>query len=225
MTAQINYPLMLRDKLMTKIQAMSFFTGHNYHFHTNRSVQIQPENVPFCGVYLIEPLSLPDGDPNVGEVRFRMSARYGISVIVQNNNAVAAEAKLGEAWQAIETLYADPTFYNWEKCGQPNEVAVQSFNRDSSSYVHGSIGADNSLPIAELRYEMTCDLGTITYPPDVPDTLNAIHITTQFPSGGTEAEIAAVPQVEAHYWIWCMESSNLQVMQPALGRPILEINP
>lgn len=218
----MTYSLLVRDAIMTRLQAMSYFTSGGFHYSTNRALQIQPQSIPFCGVYLIEEINTPDGDANVGEPRFRQIARYGVSVIVQNNNADAAEDELTRAYGAINRIFNDPTLYNWS--GDYGDAKIQAYMRNSRSHQFGSVGMENELPIAELRYDLTCDLGTITYEPDVPDTLNVVHVTTQFPSGGTQAEIDAVQQVQAHYVIWVMESSNLTITKPALGRPTLEIS-
>ena len=78
---------------------MTFFSSAIFkRFSTNTAEQIQPENVPFLGVYFINEDMVADGDANVGEVRFRSTATYGLSVVVQNNDAAAAENTLDAAW-------------------------------------------------------------------------------------------------------------------------------
>jgi hypothetical protein len=216
----MSYALDVRDQIKTRLQAMPFFGGFN--FTTNKSVQIQPKSIPFAGVYFIEETRLPDGDANVGEVRFRSTARYGISVIIQNNDAVAAENKLDEAMDVIDVLFADSTLYNWRAAdGMP---MIQAYMRGARSHQFGSIGQDNELPIAELRFDLTCDLGTFMYPPTVTDDFEVLHVKTQFPSGGTQAEIDSVQQITVEYNIPQMESSNLTVTRPVLGTPTLHQN-
>ena len=170
-----SYPMLVRDGAMARIQAMPFFA--NFIFSSNKALQIQPQSIPFCGVYLLQELMTADGDSNAGEPRFRTLVRIGVSVIVQNNDPAAAEKKLDIAMQNINVgLFSDSTFYN-------NEFfKIQGFTGGSRQHVFGSVGLDNETPIAELRFELTCDLGIIYYPPYVPDDLEIIHVKTAYPS-------------------------------------------
>jgi hypothetical protein len=199
--------LLIRDAIMARLQAKSYFS--TFHFSTNKSLQIQPQSIPFLGVYLIEETNLPDGDANAGEVRFRCFTRYGLSVIVQNIDADAAETQLDDAMAVINELFKDPTLYNWS--GDYGPAQIQAYTRGGRSHVFGAIGLDNELPIAELRYDLSCDLGTLYYPPDVPDYLHTVHVKTQFPSGAT-------------HWIWEMLAPGIVVSRPVLGTSVLTIN-
>lgn len=186
-----SYSILVRDNIVAAIKVMPFFDG--FYFTTNKSLQIQPEQIPFCGVYLIQELMAPEGDADAGEVRFRTSARFGFSVIVQNNSGEQAEYTLDDAFVALTAMFADNKLYN-------NPAArIQGFAAGSRQHIFGSIIQDQETPIAELRLELTCDLGTITYPPVVVDDLNVIHIKTQYPGGDTQEEIDRRQQVEAEY--------------------------
>jgi hypothetical protein len=184
-----SYPILVRDGILDRIKLMPFFA--TFKFGSNTAIQIQAPSLPFCGVYLLQEQMSPDGDPNVGEVRFRTVARIGIGVIIQNNDTVAAEYQLDAASQALMTgLFADPTLYN-------NDVfKIQSFSAGTRQHNFGSIGKDNETPIAELRLEISYDLGTITYPPYVPDDLEIIHVETAFPLKG---DTSRVQQVKTQY--------------------------
>src|SRR4051794_26085809 len=126
--------------MLERIKGMPFFAPFA-KFSTNKSEQIQPENVPFFGLYFINKDLSPDGDIDAGEPRFRSSALYGFSIIVQNNDAVAAENKLDEAWVLLmDRLLTDPTLYN-----NPDAL-IQGYARGTRTHQFGSIGADNSIP-------------------------------------------------------------------------------
>jgi hypothetical protein len=188
----MSYSLLVRDGVMDRLKAMPIFSG--FKFSTNRALQIQPQSLPFCGVYFIQETQSPDGDADAGEIRFRTYTRIGFSIIVQNNDPADAELKLDRAFMAITRgLFSDKTLYD------NSSFKIQGFTSGNRQHVFGNAGQDNETPIAELRYEMLCDLGTITYPPYVPDDLEVIHVKTAFPDGGTPAEQAAVQQVEAQY--------------------------
>jgi hypothetical protein len=184
-----SYSLIVRDAMLTRVKAMPNFAG--FKFGTNKAEQIQPEKIPFCGIYFINDDFLPDGDINAGEPRFRIQALYGFSIIIQNNDAAAAENTLDDAWVLLtNTLFTDPSLYL-------NPAAqIQGYARGNRTHQFGNAGADNSIPIAECRFTLTIDLGVSDFPPLVPDVLKLVHLTTQYPPGSDPAE---VQQVEAEY--------------------------
>lgn len=188
------FVLQARDAIVNRIRYLPFF--NEFRFSTNKSLPIQVENLPFCGVYLIEEIMSPEGDPNAGEPHFHVTARMGISVVVQNNDGEAGERKIDEAHETItEGLFTDPTLYT----GNHEAFSIQSYNRGFRTHMFGNVGQDNQTPVAELRFELTVDMGTYYYPPVVPDELHTIHVKTQFPAGGTVGEITATQQVQVEY--------------------------
>ena len=73
---------------------------------------MQPEKIPFFGIYFINEDLLPDGDINAGEPRFRLQVLYGFSIIIQNNDAAAAENTLDDAYVLLTNgLFTDPSLY------------------------------------------------------------------------------------------------------------------
>ena len=183
--------MIVRDAMLSRVKTMPFFTS--FKFGTNKAEQIQPEKIPFVGIYFISEDLSANGDINAGEPRFRSQVMYGFSIIIQNNDAAAAENTLDDAWVLLcDRLFTDPSLYL-------NPAAqIEGYVRGSRSHQFGSVGADNSIPIAECRFTLTIDLGVDDFPPIVPDVLNTIHVTTQFPSGGTPDEIEADEQVETN---------------------------
>jgi hypothetical protein len=185
-----SYPMRLLDGTMSRIKLLPFFSSFN--FSSYKGLIIQPSSIPFCGIYLLQEMLAPDGDANTGEIRFRTAARIGFSVIIQNNDPVAAEYKLDAALQAITVgLFSDSTYYN------NKSFRIQGFVSGSRQHVFGRIGTlDNETPIAELRYELVVDLGVITYPPNVPDILEVIHLETRYPAG---SDPTIIQQVKSEY--------------------------
>jgi hypothetical protein len=188
------YPMLVRDRILLFIQQMPFFVSRGFHYHTSKAIQVQPENIPFAAVYFIEETSLPDGDANIGDIRFRTTARYGISVIVQNNDSVAAELILDAAMNSINSMFKNPDLYNWD--GGADETKIQAFIRGARSHQFGNIGQNNELPIAELRYDLTVDLGVILFDPPVDDDFITFHVETRYPGGKDSSQIQ---QVTAQY--------------------------
>ena len=167
-----SYQIMVRDGALDRLRMMPWFAS--FSFSSNKNLQIQPQNIPFCGVYFLSQTDTPDGDANVGEPRFRSSVVLGFSVIVQNNDAAEAEYKLDTSYQAIvRGLLCDHTFYD------NKQFKIQAFTRAVRQHVFGHTGKENEMPIAELRLEITCDLGTITYEPIVPDMLETVRMDSK----------------------------------------------
>lgn len=195
MTASI--AMQVRDGILTRIQAMSFFTNPAivpaFKYTKNRSMIVQPSSLPLCGVYFLQESATPEGDANVGEPRFRVSVRYGLTVMLINNDMEAVEYTLDLAAEAIRSgLFSDPTFYN------NDDFQIQGFSFGMRRHNFGNT-LENETPFAELQWELVCDLGTITYPPIVLDDLDLIHVKTAFPLGGTQEEQDAVQQVVTEY--------------------------
>lgn len=187
-----SYPILVRDGILDRIKLMPFFA--TFKFGKTAAIPIQAPMLPYCAVYFLNDQETPDGDANAGEVRFKTVARIGISVIIQNNDPEEADLVLDTAYQVLVTnLFADHTLYD-------NDIfKIQAFISGTRQHIFGNAGKDQETPIAELRYEIGCDLGVVTYPPYVPDDLEQIHVKTRWPGGGTEQEIAATQQVESNY--------------------------
>ena len=152
-----SYAMIVRDAMLARAQAMPAFTG--FKFGTNKAEQIQPEKIPWLGIYFINEDLLADGDINAGEPRFHELALYGFSIIIQNNDAAAAENTLDAAWAVLTSgLFTDPSLYL-------NPAAqIQGYARGNRTHQFGSTGADNSIPIAECRFTLTIDLGVQRLP-------------------------------------------------------------
>ena len=140
-TTRRTYPILVRDGIFDRVKLMPFFATFN--FSTKKDVTIQPQSIPFCGVYLLQEFMAPDGDANAGEPRFRTSARYGFSVIVQNNDPDAAEYTLDKAMDALTMgLFSDPTLYN------NHQFKIQSYIAGRRQHVYGHVGQDNQVVAA-----------------------------------------------------------------------------
>lgn len=179
-----SYSFLVRDAILARLKALNDLAG--FTFASTTALAIQPQSVPYCGVYFMSEMMSPDGDANAGEVRFRVTTKIGISVIIQNNDPATVELKLDQIYQAVMgKLFSDDRLYN------DTNVKVQGFTNGARQHMFGSLNKDQELPIAELRLEISCDLGTINYEPYVPDDLEIIHVTTDYPDG--------TPQVQAEY--------------------------
>ena len=183
-----SYAMIVRDAMLARARAMTNFAG--FKFSTNKAEQVQPEQIPFVGIYFINEDLLADGDANAGEPRFHSQVLYGFSIIVQNNDAAAAENTLDDAWVLLTNgLFTDPSLYL-------NPAAqIQGYTRGNRTHQFGNAGADNSIPIAECRFTLTVDLGVYDFPPLVPDVLSKVRLDTRYPAGSDPAEVQQIGAV------------------------------
>jgi hypothetical protein len=180
--------MLLRDAIVSRIKAMPYFAG--FTFTTNRMLQIMVTSLPLCGVYFIQETGVPAPESQTGTVAFRTTVRLGFSVIVLNNDGEKAENELDRACQVLSYgLFADPTLL------LNSQFQIQGFANVSRQHMFGNIGQSNETPIAELRWELLVDLGTVIYEPVIPDVLEVIHVQTEYPPG----EADGVPPIIVEY--------------------------
>lgn len=161
--------LIVRDAIYDRVKAMPFFAG--FTFAKNKMLRVQPAELPYCGVYLINELLLPEGDPNAGDIRLRDSARYGFSVVVVDNEGEEGETTLDQAFAEITTgLLCDTTLTGF------NNKLLQGITRGERMHVYGSVALDNETPVLELQFDMTADLGTAIFKPTIVDDFNTFHV-------------------------------------------------
>jgi hypothetical protein len=164
--------LVVRDAMYDRVKAMPFFT--EFTFAKNKAMRVQIQDIPYCGVYLVNELRLPEGDSNAGNIRFRDSCRIGFSVVIVDNANEAGEETLDEAYNTIcEGLFTDTTFTGF------NNKLIQGLTRGERMHVFGSVALDNETPLMELQFDLTVDLGTAIYNPVITDTLDTMHITVR----------------------------------------------
>ena len=195
-----SYSLFIRDAMLQRIRVMPFFRDFA-KFGRSRRLQIQPEGIPYVGVYLVDEIMVPDGDYNAGNIRFINNLRIGFSVIVFNNDEDSTEDQLDAAfWALMNGLLCDQVLMNLFETDLPGNARIEGFTRGTRRNVYGMSGGNNELPIGELQMDLTCVLRTF-FDPVIVDDLNTIHTTTIYPYPRT-AEGGPAPdriEVESDY--------------------------
>jgi hypothetical protein len=185
--------LIVRDAIYDRVKAMPFFNG--FTFAKNKMLRIQPQDLPYCGVYLINELLVPEGDSNAGDIRLRDSARYGFSVIVLDNENEGGEETLDQAFAEITNgLLSDTTLTGF------NNKLLQGITRGERTHLYGSVALDNETPLLELQFDMTADLGTAIFKANIPDDFNVLH---------TDAGIAGHPDAPIIQMEWNMQTGEI----------------
>jgi len=180
--------LIARDNALAAVKQLPYFANFK-RFATTKQLQLEPQSIPYCGVYLISEAAGPDGDPNAGPPKFTVEAKIGFSVWIMNNDPEETELQLDGAFRAIMNgLLCFPTVYN-------DEVApVEGFPRYARSQHYGNAGLNNELPIAEMRLELTFKFREY-YEFVAHDDLRLVHLETMYPSpdeAGSVQQITAV---------------------------------
>jgi len=172
MTAPSPQAQIVHDAIYARVKALPFFAG--FTFAKTKALRVQVENLPYCGVYFINGLWLPEGDSNTGEIRLRDSARIGFSVVIQDNESDDGAATLHQAFAEITNgLLTDTTLTGFD-----NQL-LQGISRGEYMHVFGSVALDNETPILELQFDMTADLGTAIFAPTITDMLERVHVTAR----------------------------------------------
>ncbi len=164
--------LIVRDAMFDRVQAMPFFAG--FTFAKNKALRVQTADLPYCGVYLINELMLPESESMTGDIRLSDSARIGFSVVVIDNDAEPGEQTLDQAFAEITNgLLTDTTLTGF------NNQLIGGITRGERMHLYGSVALDNETPILELQFDMTVDLGIAIFKPVITDDLDTIHVTAK----------------------------------------------
>lgn len=193
-----SYSQVIRDALFAKTVKLPFFAG----FTAKRSKQlpIQQFQVPYLGVYIIAEDLGPDGDANAGVVRFIHRLQVGWQVIIENNDPVAAELKLDQAfWAIMNGIWRDARLMNFINSDMPDNTRIEAVERGRRTHHWGVPSTNNEKPYGELQYYATV-VYRADYLPVITDDLLDIHIeVVPLGSDGTVPPASEVQRIIAEY--------------------------
>jgi hypothetical protein len=168
---------LIKGAIKERLQTYPFFA--RFTFGENRSQQVNPEDLPYCGIYQLPETQAPDGDPNAGEPRFKTDSIIGLSVILRNVESNELESALDTAFDIVMIgLLQDASFIGFHPAGSYNIEGISHVHREN---VFGTLGSTNETPIGELRVELSF-ITRYDYPPDIVDWLKLVHLETAYPS-------------------------------------------
>ena len=203
-TATQSYSFVIRDMFFNKLVAAPFFAG--FTTRKSKALQLAQNTLPYLGVYFVQEEMSPDGDFDAGEIRFTHFLKLGFSVVIINNDPVACEAKLDQAfWAIMNTLWCDPYLMNVINTraypgavGNPNNTRIEGVTRGIRGHTFGNAGLNNELPVGEMRYEATVRY-VANYPPVITDDLLTISVRTGVKANNNAAEMANRNRTGADY--------------------------
>jgi hypothetical protein len=192
-----SFALVIRDVFYDALSSDPFFAG--YTCRKNKMLSVQPQLLPYLGVYILDETMLPDGDANAGHIRFSHTLRVGFSVMIANNDQVVAEQGVDAAWWKImNRLWPDQNIMNLLNSSNPDNTRIEGVTRGVRRHVFGTAGLNNETPLAEMQYDVSIFYRT-GWPPIITDTLDEIDVTTGIKIGDTQDEMDQRQQVTRRY--------------------------
>jgi hypothetical protein len=192
-----SFSLVIRDVFYDALSSDPFFAS--YTCRKNKMLSVQPQLLPYLGVYIIDENMVPDGDANAGHIRFSHTLRIGFSVMIANNDQVIAEQGVDAAWWKImNRLWPDQHIMNLLNSSNPDNTRIEGVTRGVRRHVFGNAGLNNETPLAELQYDVSIFYRT-GWPPIITDTLDEIDVTTGIKIGDTQEEMDQRQQITRKY--------------------------
>lgn len=201
-----SYSLVLRDMFFDKLAAAPYFA--TFTKRKSSALQIQPQNLPYLGVYLGDEGMTTDGEGNQSYIRFTHTLRIMFSVKIVNNDPDDCERKLDQAfWAICNTLWRDPyltnmldtTPYGSGMTGTPDNTRFESIQRGMRRHRWGATALDNETPLGELEYDVSIVYRS-EFAPVIADDLLQISLTTGVKPGETPEEMAKRLQAGHEYF-------------------------
>jgi hypothetical protein len=199
-----SYSLVIRNMFFDAVSRLTFFA--NYTKRKTKMLQVQPELLPYLGVYIIDEIMTPDGDANTGDIRFSHALRIGFSVMVANNDQDVAEQTIDAAfWQIMKGLWTDQYLMSvWDTYNphtgmeNPDNTRIESIVKGTRRHLFGHQTLVNETPLAELQYDVTAFYRSEWFP-EITDTLDEIDVSTGIKPGDSQDEMDKRWQVRAKY--------------------------
>jgi hypothetical protein len=157
----------IQTEAMARLQA-----GFGARFKTYRltpALQVQPGDLPILGVYLLRERHIAEGSYNHAQPRFHSELTIGFSGGVHVETDKQDQISDLESWMSelFEILFTDPKFVKLAE-------GISVMDRI------GQYAKVGETTLYEIRLEMTTNYKT-WFDPKVPDTLETVVITTEFP--------------------------------------------
>jgi hypothetical protein len=162
--------------------------GFGATFKTYRQtpmLQVQPYDLPVLAVHILREKRIPDGQSNQTEPKFIHDLTLGFSGAVNMESAKQNDIVDLEEWMSTvdDVLLSDPSFMMLTE-------GITAMDRV------GQYAKVGETTLFEIRVEMNIQFRS-NFPPRIPDILETIHITTQFPDAAHVA--AGTPQLDREY--------------------------
>jgi hypothetical protein len=195
-----SYPWLVVNGIYQRLSTMSLFRGWTVR-RINRALPIESGiQIPFLGIYQKDETLGPDGDYNLGDIRFTNTVNIGFQIVIKNNDPVACLQMLDRCSTfLLNQLMRDNTLTNLHATNIPGgQPAMQGFPRGRISERWGVTGQKNETPVGERLVELSFVFKSAFYPTEFPD-LERVALQTGWPAGGDADDVAGTQQVTVVY--------------------------
>jgi hypothetical protein len=187
-----SYAFVIRDVFFDCLTKREPFFANHFARKT-KMVPVQPNQVPYLGVYIVDEIMIPDGDANAGDIRFSHTVRIGFSVMYAINDQDKAEAAIDAAfWKIMNRIWCDQyimnlldTYNPHDGSQNPDDTRIEGLTRGTRRHVFGTNLLNNQTPLAELQYEVSVFFRT-GWGPTITDDLLEIDVTTHIKDGAPD---------------------------------------
>ena len=201
-----SHAYVIRNALFDSAKRIPYFATADWTVRRNKMLQVQPNSLPYLGVYFIDETMVPEGDPNAGVIDLQHTMRVGFSVWEAHNDHVVLEGKLDKAfWALMNGLWRDQYLMNFLYThnptlgiGTPDNTRMEGLLRGVRRHNFGNQTLDNETPLGELQYDVSI-FWRADYAPVITDDFLEMQVRTGIKIGETEEEMAQRQQVEARY--------------------------
>jgi len=186
-TPDVNsYSALIRDALVARLQKIPTFSSIKKWGQISNATRIQPNDLPYFGVFEMDGIGNPDGDANHGWPHFVDDVKIGFSLFIQDNDETSSRVNLDAARWTVMNYLRQPLWHKFREImvsdykGDLVPLDIESVLRVNWKYSFGNTASDNETPLGELRMEWTLRYRTV-FPPIIPDELERIRITVAYP--------------------------------------------
>jgi hypothetical protein len=178
----------LRNAIFDRLTAVGF----SYSYATARKAPLptlQADQLPALGVYVLDGDATPDGDGNVGELRFVDDDTIAISVVRGGAMPAALEVDMAVEYLAIQAaLFCDATFTAFGP-----DALFESIPRQRRRWLFPAQGDEYRI---ELRYEITFRRRT-RFEPVITDDFKEADLIVRQAGSDPDAPALQVKIIEA----------------------------
>ena len=195
-----SHPWLVVNGFYERLMTMSLFRGWTIR-RINRALPIEAGiQIPFIGIFQRDETLGPDGDYNMGDIRFTSTVNIGFQIVIKNNDPIACLQMLDRcSTYLINQLLRDNTLTNLHSTNLPVDgPAFQGIPRGRITERWGVTGQKNETPVGERLVEFSFVFKPAYYPTEFPD-LERIALQTGWPVGGDADDVAGIQQVTAVY--------------------------
>ena len=181
-----SYSQLIRDALVARLQKIPTFASIKTWGQVSNATRIQPNDLPYFGIFEIDGTAGPDGDANCGWPAFIPDVKLGFSLFIQDNDETNSRINLDVAKQTVMNYLRRPLWHRFPEVmvsdyrGILVPLDIEAVTRVHWKYSFGNTASDNETPLGELRLEWTLRYRE-HFPPIIPDELERINVKVAYP--------------------------------------------